>query len=94
MAAEKKDEKKKEKRPSALKRDLQHEKRRVSNKQFKARVRTAIRSLESAVESKENTQVKENLSAIFSLMDKGVKTGVFKKNKADRTKSRLAKSSS
>lgn len=89
MADDKAAENKKEKRPTALKRDIQAEKRRLHNKQFRSSVKTAMRVLEGAIKNKENT--KEKLSSLFSLMDKGVKTGVFKQNKADRTKSRFAK---
>ena len=89
MADKKTKENKKEKRPSALKRDIQSEKRRLHNKQFRATVKTAIKSYEASLKGNE-ASAQENLSKVFSLMDKGVKTGVFKQNKADRTKSRLA----
>lgn len=90
-AAPKKDKKEpKVKRPSALKRDLQNEKRRVVNKSHRAQVLTAIRSLSASVSKKDATDVtQKKLSAIYSLMDKGVKRGIFKANKAARTKSRL-----
>jgi len=87
MADEKKDATK-ERKPTALKRDGQSEKKRLHNKQFKSSVKTAVRNLEVAIKSKENPQ--EKLNAVFSLMDKGVKTGVFKENKANRTKSKWA----
>jgi small subunit ribosomal protein S20 len=90
MANDKKQEKK-ERKPSALKRDEQSERRRVKNKQFRATVKTAIKSLESSLKEKQAEVAKDKLSQVFSLMDKGVKTGVFTKNKANRTKSRLAK---
>lgn len=90
MANDKKQEKK-ERKPSALKRDQQSERRRVKNKQFRATVKTAIKSLESSLKEKQAEVAKDKLSHVFSLMDKGVKTGVFTKNKANRTKSRLAK---
>lgn len=89
MADDKKaDKTKKERKPTALKRDGQSEKTRIHHKQFKSSVKTAVRMLETAIKNKENAQ--EKLSTVFSLMDKGVKTGVFKSNKADRTKSRWA----
>lgn len=79
------------KKPSALKRDLQAEKRRVRNKSYRASVLTSIRSLESSLSQKEAPEaVKTKLNSIYSLMDKGVKNGVFKPQKAARTKSRLA----
>lgn len=76
------------KRPSAQKRDLQNEKRRLRNRSYRASVLTSLRSLESALANKEPAQ--DKLSALYSLMDKGVKKGVFKPQKAARTKSRLA----
>jgi len=91
MANEKKQENKKVKKPTALKRDIQSEKRRQHNRQFRACVKTAMKALESAVKSNEQETKKEKLNEVFSLMDKGVKTGVFTKNKANRTKSRIAK---
>lgn len=94
MAEEKKaaaPEKKKNGRiPSAKKRDKQSIKANLANRSFKAKVNTAIRSFEDAVSKGDKGQVQERLSAIFSLMDKGVKTRRFKLNKAARTKSRLA----
>lgn len=87
-------EKKKEgktKRPSALKRDLQNQKRRLRNRSFQASVLTAVRSLESSLNQKESPDaVKQKLNKIYSLMDKGVKKGIYKPQKAARTKSRLS----
>jgi small subunit ribosomal protein S20 len=89
MAKEKED-KKKVKRPTAQKRDMQHEKRRVQNKSFRARVLTAMRSLETSIAQKESgAALGDKLSAVYSLMDKGVKTGVYTVNKASRVKARL-----
>lgn len=88
-AADKKETKKR--RPSALKRDLQNEKRRLRNRSHKSEVLTAIRSVTASLSNKESTeQTNQKLSTLYSLMDKGVKKGVFKANKAARTKSRLA----
>ena len=92
--AEPKGDKKKEakvKRPSALKRDMQNEKRCLRNRSYRAKVSTAIRGFEKALTQKESEDaIKSKLNVIFSLMDKGVKTGCYKLNKAARTKSRLA----
>jgi small subunit ribosomal protein S20 len=92
-APQKKAEKKegKVKKPSALKRDLQNEKHRLRNRSHRSTVQTAIRSLTDSLAKKESADVvKGKLSAISSLMDKGVKKGVYKLQKAARTKSRLA----
>jgi small subunit ribosomal protein S20 len=77
------------KRPTALKRDIQHNKRRLINKAFKNSVRTALRRFEDVLASKNNEDIKTELNNVYSLMDKGVKRGVFKINKASRTKSRF-----
>ena len=64
MAEEKKAEAK-AKKPSALKRDLQSEKRRLRNRSFRASVLTSIRSLESSLNQKETPEaVKSKLSDI------------------------------
>lgn len=81
--AKEKEAKKKVKRPTAQKRILQSEKKRLQNKAFRSKVNTAVRTLEKA-------PTKESLSAVYSLMDKGVKTGVYNQNKASRVKSRLS----
>ncbi len=88
--ANEKEEVKKVKRPTALKRDIQNEKKRLRNKAFKSKVRTAIRNFEEILPKGEAEAIKEKLNAVYSMMDKGVKKGVFKINKASRTKSRLA----
>lgn len=86
-------EKKKElpaRRPSAQKRVLQSEKHRLRNREHKSRVRTAIRGFDETLTKGNNEAIQEKLSEVYSLMDKGVKAGVFKPNKASRTKARLA----
>lgn len=90
MAKEEK-AKKKEKRPTAIKRDLQSEKARLRNKIYRSRVRTAIRAFQDTVANKgEGTEINGKLNEVYSILDKCVQKGVFKINKASRTKSRLA----
>ena len=75
---------------SAKKRDLQSKKRRLSNRAYESKVHTSIRNIEKAVSEKAAPEaIKAKLSTLYSLMDKGVKKGVYKKNKAARTKSRM-----
>lgn len=76
------------KRPSALKRDMQANRRNVRNRSFKARVRTAIRNLDASLEGSSQDQTQECLNLVHSLMDKGAQKGIFKDNKASRIKSR------
>ena len=95
MADDKKTEKaakedKNSKIPSAQKRDSQNKIKQLRNHSFKAKVKTAIRSFEEAVASQPKNVVMEKLNAIYSLIDKGVKTHKFTPNKASRTKSRLS----
>ena len=93
MADAKPDDKKKEKkvkRPSALKNDLQYERRRLRNRSYRTTVNTAIRNFQNSLDTKEPAEsVKTKLNLVCSLMDKGVKKGIFKLNKAARTKSRF-----
>ncbi len=90
MAEAKKDQdKKKPKKLSALKRDEQSIKRNLRNRSFKSKVVTAMRAFEDTVSKKDATAAKASLSTVYSLMDKGVKKGIYKSNKASRVKSRL-----
>lgn len=89
MAQEKKEEKK-IKRPTAQKRDLQNEKRRLRNRSFKSSVRTSIRILDETIVKGDKPLVQAKLNDVYSILDKGVKRGVIKINQASRTKSRLA----
>lgn len=81
--------KKKVKRPTALKRDVQNAKRRQANKNYKSRVRTAVRHFHETLEKDGAQQAQTSLNEVYSILDKCVKTGVFKLNKASRTKARL-----
>jgi small subunit ribosomal protein S20 len=85
-----KEEEKKEKRPTAKKRDLQSLKRKVKNRSFKASVATSIRSLKESVSKNEKNATQSKLNEVFSLIDKGVKKGIIKQNKAQRVKSQMS----
>ncbi|NGX47730.1 MAG: 30S ribosomal protein S20 [Chlamydiae bacterium] len=85
MAEEKKDSK--TKCPTAKKRDIQNAKRRLHNRSFKSRMKTAVRSFENEVTQKNETEAKACLNTVFSLLDKGVKMGIYKLNKVSRLKS-------
>lgn len=85
-----KEEAKKVKRPTALKRDLQSKRRRMDNRVYKSRVRTAIRAFQDSVEKGDHAEAAQKLNEVYSILDKCAKRGVFKLNKVSRTKSRLA----
>ncbi len=86
--ANEKETKKKIKRPTALKRDMQNETRRARARAYKSRVRTALNALEAAMKTG-GEEVKATFKTVQSLMDKGVKKGVYNRNQAARVKSRL-----
>ncbi len=76
--------------PSALKRMRQAELRRQRNQSFKSRVKTTVKKLlVAAEENPDNAQTL--LVEASSLLQKGVSKGVFHKNTASRTISRLSK---
>ena len=81
---------KKVKRPTALKRDITAKKRNLKNRVYKSRVKTAIRTYQENLGKGDKEITTKSLNEIYSLVDKGVKTGVFKKNKSSRIKSRMA----
>jgi small subunit ribosomal protein S20 len=89
--AEENNKLKKKKRPSALKRNIQSNKKRIINKSYKSKIRTATRDFETSLtEKSDQNSLKEKLNHIFSLYDKGVKKNIVKQNKAARKKSSLS----
>jgi small subunit ribosomal protein S20 len=85
MADDKK-KKAKTKVPTAVKREIQSEKRKLLNKAFRSKVNTVIKALTTA-----GADLAPKMSAVYSMMDKGVKKGVFTQNKASRFKSRITR---
>ena len=91
MAKEPADKKvKKVKRPTPLKRDDQSLKRNLRNRNIKSRVSTAIRSYDDSLKAGNAEESLAKLNEAYSMLDKAVQKGVFKQNKSDRTKARLA----
>jgi small subunit ribosomal protein S20 len=76
--------------PSALKRMRQNEERRVRNISYKSKVKTAVKKLLQSAEAKADDSA-SLLSSATSLLHKGGSKGIFHKNTASRTISRLAK---
>lgn len=72
---------------SAEKRVRQNKKRNIINRSNRTRLRTAIKSLRSALTAGNATQ--ETLSETVSVIDKAVQKGVLHRNAAARQKSRL-----
>lgn len=76
--------------PSALKRMRQNEEKRLRNMAYRSQVRTAVKKYLRAVTEKA-AEAPELLRQAASLLQKGVAKGVFHRNTASRTVSRLSK---
>jgi small subunit ribosomal protein S20 len=76
--------------PSALKRMRQNEDRRVRNMAYRSQVRTAVKKYLRALTDKA-PEAPELLRQAASLLQKGVSKGVFHRNTASRTVSRLSR---
>lgn len=75
---------------SALKRMRQNEERRARNTSYKSKVKSVVKKYLLAVESKDADAQKLYREA-SSLLERGVSKGIYHKNTASRTISRLAK---
>lgn len=76
---------------SAEKRNRQNQNERERNRAHRSRLRTAIKSLRSAVVNGDAAKAKELLPATLSVIDKIAQKKVIHANTASRYKSRLAK---
>ncbi|MHB8203344.1 MAG: 30S ribosomal protein S20 [Desulfomonilaceae bacterium] len=76
--------------PSALKRMRQNEKKRIRNISYKSKVKTSVKKYLKAAEEK-TAEAGNLLNATVSLLSKGVTKGIFHKNTASRTISRLSR---
>ncbi len=86
----KKEETKKVKRPTCQKREEQNVEKRIRNKAFRSRVRTAAKGFLQSTKNNDKKKQLAAMSEVASLVDKGVNKGVFTKNKASRIKARMA----
>jgi small subunit ribosomal protein S20 len=75
---------------SALRQHKQSEVRRQRNHAVKSELRTQMKKVLGAVESRDAAASKAALSEAYALLDRAVVKGVIHKNNADRHKSRLA----
>ena len=76
---------------SAVKANRQNIKVRAHNRQLRSRMRGALRSVRSALDSGDAGQAREALRTTVSLIDKLVGKGVIHANAAARHKSRLSR---
>ncbi|OQY11036.1 MAG: 30S ribosomal protein S20 [Desulfobacteraceae bacterium 4572_19] len=75
---------------SAKKRAKQNEKKRLRNKVIRTTMKTAIKNVRQAVESK-SEDILNILNNAISVIDKSAKKGIIHRNTASRNKSRLTK---
>jgi small subunit ribosomal protein S20 len=75
---------------SALKAHRQSLKHRERNRQFRARLRGALKNIRLAIDASDLAKAKAALSQAVSLIDKMASKGIIHRNAAGRYKSRLA----
>jgi small subunit ribosomal protein S20 len=75
---------------SALKAHKQSLKNREHNRQFRSRLRSALKSIRSAVDGNDLTAAKTALKQTISLIDRMASKGIIHRNAAGRYKSRLS----
>ena len=76
---------------SAKKALRQNQTRRERNVTRKETYKKEVKTFRRLVAEKKLDEAKKHLSAVSKALDKAVKTGVIKKNKSSRLKSRLVK---
>ncbi len=75
---------------SALKAHRQNLKNRDRNRQFRTRLRSALRDIRAAVDGGNPAEMKDALRNTISLVDKMAGKGIIHRNTAGRYKARLA----
>lgn len=75
--------------PQARKRARQNDKRRISNNDKRAAMRTAIKKVRSAIANNDASTASEMFKHAQPMIDKMAKIGVIAANTASRYKSRL-----
>ena len=75
---------------SALKAHRQSLKNRERNRQYRSRLRNALREIRSAVDGNNLKAAKDALKQTISLIDKMTTKGIIHRNAAGRYKSRLS----
>jgi small subunit ribosomal protein S20 len=74
---------------SALKAHRQSLKNREHNRQFRSRLRTALKNVRAAIDGDDKAAAKSALREVVSLIDKLASKGIIHRNAAGRYKSRL-----
>ena len=74
---------------SALKAHRQNLKRREHNREFRAKLRSALKGIRTALDGKDVASAKQHLDKTVSLIDKLAGKGIIHRNAAARYKSRI-----
>ena len=74
---------------SALKAHRQSLKNREHNRQFRSRLRSALKSIRTAIDANDLAAAKGALKQTISLIDKMASKGIIHRNAAGRYKSRI-----
>ena len=75
---------------SALKAHRQSLKHRENNRQFRSRLRSALKNIRAAIDGNDLASAKTALKETVSLIDRMASKGIIHRNAAGRYKSRLA----
>ena len=75
---------------SALKAHRQSLKNREHNRQFRSRLRTALKNVRTAIDGNDKAAARTALNQVISLIDRMASKGVIHRNAAGRYKSRLS----
>ncbi|MFO7969457.1 MAG: 30S ribosomal protein S20 [Candidatus Izemoplasmatales bacterium] len=73
------------------KRNTQNQKKRLMNASFRSSLKTAIKKVETAINSGEKDKATEALNNAYKKLDISVSKGIHHKNYADRQKARLSR---
>lgn len=76
---------------SAIKRNLQSQKRRLRNRVVKTRVKSVVKKVHATGQAGDAASLTEDLRIAQSVIDKAAKKGVLHKRTASRKISRLAR---
>ena len=76
---------------SAVKAHRQTIQRTAHNRELRARLRTALKSIRTALDAGQTSEAKAALSRTFSIVDKMAAKGIIHDNAAGRYKARLVK---
>jgi small subunit ribosomal protein S20 len=74
---------------SALKANRQNIKRRLHNRELRSKLRTALKGIRAALDTKDVEAAQQALSKTVSIVDKMATKGIIHSNTAGRYKSRL-----